>query len=182
MLWRQTSRALLPPPPRAFRSFGSQSAILAPARVERPDCIDIGADVIVQENSWLCVQQHDGLPAPSLRIGNGCRLSRFVKIVSVGQVVLHEGVLLGERSYISDVTLQPHISGGRPDVSRPSPVTIGQHAVIGAGAVIKPGVTVGRHAFVAAAAVVSTDVPDFAMAAGNPARVTVSFHPESTPG
>lgn len=36
---------------------------------------------------------------------------------------------------------------------------------------ILPGVCVGRHAIVGAGAVVTKDVPDYAVAVGNPARV-----------
>ncbi|MDE6259831.1 MAG: galactoside O-acetyltransferase [Oscillospiraceae bacterium] len=52
------------------------------------------------------------------------------------------------------------------------PIRIKQGAWIGAGATILPGVTVGRYAVVGAASVVTHDVPDFAVAVGNPARVT----------
>ena len=45
------------------------------------------------------------------------------------------------------------------------------YAWIGAGATILPGVRVGRHAVVGAASVVTRDVPDYAVAVGNPARV-----------
>jgi sugar O-acyltransferase (sialic acid O-acetyltransferase NeuD family) len=48
---------------------------------------------------------------------------------------------------------------------------IGRGAFIGAGAVIGPNVTVGANAVLAAGAVVTKDVPDQALAAGNPARV-----------
>jgi acetyltransferase-like isoleucine patch superfamily enzyme len=44
-------------------------------------------------------------------------------------------------------------------------------ASIGAGAVILPGITVGEQAMVGAGAVVTRDVPPRAVVAGNPARV-----------
>ena len=50
-------------------------------------------------------------------------------------------------------------------------ITIGDHAWIGAGATILPGVRVGHHAVVGAASVVTKDVPDCAVAVGNPAKV-----------
>ena len=51
------------------------------------------------------------------------------------------------------------------------PVLIKESAWIGAGATILPGVCVGRHAVVGAGSVVTKDVPDYAVAVGNPARV-----------
>ena len=44
-------------------------------------------------------------------------------------------------------------------------------AWIGAGSTILPGVSIGEHAIVGAASVVTHDVPDFAVAVGNPAKV-----------
>ena len=50
------------------------------------------------------------------------------------------------------------------------PVRIGAWADIGTNATILPGVTVGRGAIVGAGAVVTSDVADFAVVAGVPAR------------
>lgn len=49
-------------------------------------------------------------------------------------------------------------------------VTVREGASIGARAVCVAPVTIGRWAMVAAGAVVTTDVPDFALVAGVPAR------------
>lgn len=51
------------------------------------------------------------------------------------------------------------------------PVIVRRKAWIGAGAMILPGVTVGENAIVAAGAVVTKDVPDNAVVAGVPAKV-----------
>ncbi len=58
----------------------------------------------------------------------------------------------------------------------PRPVHIRKNAWIGAGAIILPGVTVGENAIVAAGAVVSKDVPDNTVVAGIPARVIKMIH------
>jgi len=42
---------------------------------------------------------------------------------------------------------------------------------IGAGTVLCPGVKIGRNALVGAGSVVTKDIPEDAVAAGNPARV-----------
>ena len=51
------------------------------------------------------------------------------------------------------------------------PVLIRKGAWIGAGVTILPGVCIGKHAIVGAASVVTKDVPDYAVAVGNPAKV-----------
>lgn len=51
------------------------------------------------------------------------------------------------------------------------PILIKRGASIGSGAVIMCGVTVGEKAIVGAGSVVTHDVPDFAIAAGVPAKV-----------
>jgi bifunctional N-acetylglucosamine-1-phosphate-uridyltransferase/glucosamine-1-phosphate-acetyltransferase GlmU-like protein len=54
---------------------------------------------------------------------------------------------------------------------RTAPVTIGAYAWICTGALVLPGITVGERAVVAAGAVVTRDVAPGAIVAGNPARV-----------
>jgi acetyltransferase-like isoleucine patch superfamily enzyme len=51
------------------------------------------------------------------------------------------------------------------------PVVIGYGADIGTNATVLPGVRVGAHAIIGAGAVVTADIPDYAIAAGVPARV-----------
>lgn len=52
-----------------------------------------------------------------------------------------------------------------------NPVTIEDDVWIGANAVILPGVTIGNHSVVAAGAVVTKDVPPHSLVAGVPAKV-----------
>ena len=51
------------------------------------------------------------------------------------------------------------------------PILIKEGAWIGAGVSIMPGICIGKHSIVGAASVVTHDVPDYAVAVGNPARV-----------
>jgi maltose O-acetyltransferase len=50
-------------------------------------------------------------------------------------------------------------------------VIIGDHVWIGFRAIVLPGITIGEGAVVGAGSVVCRDVPPFAIAAGNPAKV-----------
>lgn len=51
------------------------------------------------------------------------------------------------------------------------PVKIGNDVWIGANVVILPGVTIGNHVVLAAGAIVTKDIPDYAIVAGVPAKI-----------
>ncbi|WP_162602413.1 sugar O-acetyltransferase [Nocardioides daejeonensis] len=51
------------------------------------------------------------------------------------------------------------------------PITIGENVWIGGNATVLPGVTIGDHAVVGAGAVVTRDIPARTVVAGTPARV-----------
>jgi maltose O-acetyltransferase len=96
--------------------------------------------------------------------------------------VINYGCLLDGRRYPitigSDVSIGPEVAiltlGHDPRspefADRGGPVTIGDHAWIGFRAIVLPGVSIGEGAVVGAGAVVSRDVPPFTIVAGNPAR------------
>lgn len=63
------------------------------------------------------------------------------------------------------------------------PILIKQGAWIGSGAIVLGGVTVGDHAVVGAGAVVTRDVEPYVVVAGNPAAVAKRIdHPANTTG
>ncbi len=57
------------------------------------------------------------------------------------------------------------------DWRRQQPVEIGHDVWIGHGAIVLPGRRIGTGAVVGAGSVVTKDIPDYAIAVGNPARV-----------
>jgi maltose O-acetyltransferase len=67
--------------------------------------------------------------------------------------------------------LVPDPQRGQRYLTRALPVTIGDDAWIGGGAILLPGVNIGRGAVIGAGAVVTKNVPDHALALGNPCRV-----------
>lgn len=171
-LLRQTTNALLPPPPSAWAAYGAGTVVIPPARIETPECIALGALVILHEHAWLCVQRRAELPPPSLRIGDRSSLNRFLKIVCLGTVEIGEDVLLGDRVYISDVEFLPWSGEDRTHpLTEPKPVVIGDRVHVGIGVVVKPGVTIGADAFLGAGAVIRDDVPPGGLVVGDPARL-----------
>ncbi|WP_272727707.1 CatB-related O-acetyltransferase [Cellulomonas fimi] len=103
--------------------------------------------------------------------------------VSVGPGVRR----FGAAHPLDDLTLHPYfynpalgLVGAERDVER-TPCVIGDDVWIGAGAVILPGCRrIGRGAVVGAGAVLTRDVPDYAVAVGNPARVIRTRLDETT--
>nr|WP_214041532.1 hypothetical protein [Methanoculleus sp.] len=56
-------------------------------------------------------------------------------------------------------------------------VCIHHDAWVGAGVIILPGVTVGEHSIVGAGAVVTKDIPPYTVVAGVPAKVIKKLQP-----
>lgn len=108
-----------------------------------------------------------GAALDMLKIGKGVFVNANLLAMARG------GITIGDHARIA-ANVQLISNNHDPydlDVLTCKPVEIGDHAWIGAGATILPGVRVGRHAVVGAASVVTRDVPDYAVAVGNPARV-----------
>lgn len=117
---------------------------------------------------------------PKAKIGDGCKVHSHVWIgedVRIGDYVkvqafafVPSGVTIGSFSFIgprvtftNDKHPPSHGKAWSRTVVRP-------FAVIGAGAVILPGITIGRKAVVGAGAVVTKDVKAGTTVIGNPAR------------
>lgn len=56
-------------------------------------------------------------------------------------------------------------------ITRWKPIAIGDMVWIGGGVIVLPGVTIGDNAIISAGAVVTHDVPENTVVAGNPAKV-----------
>jgi len=104
-------------------------------------------------------------------VGNDVRIGNHVKIqnnVSVyDAVTLEDEVFCGPSMVFTNV-YNPRAAVARKDEYRRTRVKRG--ATLGANCTLVCGVTVGQHAFIGAGAVVNRDVPDFALMLGVPAR------------
>ena len=105
-------------------------------------------------------------------VGRSCKISSH-SFVCEG-VTLEDEVFVGHGvMFINDRYPQATIEG-RLQTERDwkvIPVRVKQGASLGSGAVIMCGVTIGRHALVGAGAVVTHDVPDYGVVTGVPARL-----------
>lgn len=86
-----------------------------------------------------------------------------------GGITIGDGTQIGQNVVLC--TLNHGIPPEERHITYPSPIVIGENVWIGASATIIPGVTVGDNAIIAAGAVVTKDVPANAIVAGVPAHV-----------
>ena len=121
---------------------------------------------------------------PGAVIGDECNICDHVFIendVVVGnRVTIKSGVQLWDGITVEDdVFIGPNAtftndpfprSKQRPEKFARTVIRHG--ASVGANATILPGLTVGQHAMIGAGAVVTRDVPPHAIVAGNPAQIT----------
>lgn len=167
--------------------MGRGSVIMLPRRVQGPQHVHLGDDVIVQPHGWIAAITSYGEQRwePELHIGSRCRIGRHVVITSIERVSIGEGCLLSEQVFISD-----HTHGARPGPIPPSrqpllargPVHIGRHCFIGIRACIMGGVTLGDYCVVGANAVVTHSFPAGSVLAGAPARLVRSVALPGNPG
>lgn len=103
--------------------------------------------------------------ANNVRIGNGVRIQNNVSVYE--GVEIEDNVFCGPSCVFTNVTTpRAHF----PVHGRYSHTLIKKGASLGANCTVVCGHVIGRSALVAAGAVVTSDVPDFALVAGVPAR------------
>jgi len=107
------------------------------------------------------------------KVGNRCKISSHTFICE--GVLLEDEVFVGHNvTFINDRF--PRATNGNGALQSEAdwkcvPTRVKRGASIGSGATLLCGVTVGERALIGAGSVVTRDVPDFAVVAGNPARV-----------
>ncbi len=119
----------------------------------------------------------------SARIGKGCILGQNVFVgegVTIGDSVkiqnnvsVYTGVELEDDVFCGPSCVFTNVINPRSQIVRHSHyqrTLVRRGATIGANATIVCGITIGRYAFIGAGAVVRTDVPDYALMVGVPAK------------
>ena len=109
-----------------------------------------------------------------VHIGNNVFINSNLLLMARGSITIKDDVQIAANVQILSNNHDPY----ERQVLLCKPVVIEKGAWIGAGATLLPGIRVGNHAIVGAASVVTKDVPDYAVVAGNPARIVKTLDPE----
>lgn len=135
---------------------------------------------MINKFCWLQTQSAT-VAVPELSIGSGCIIGNFNHITCVGRVQIEEKVLTADRVFISDHghqfcdPLVPIVDQG---------VLVGKPVVIGRGSWLGENVSIissqiGRNCVIGANSVVLSDIPDYSVAVGAPAKVVRRFNPDT---
>ena len=150
-----------------YQERGRGSKIYWSVRMDTPPyrLFSLGQNSVVE--SYSCINNAVG----DVIIGDHTRIgihNTIIGPVTIGSHVnLAQGITVTALNHnFSDTTKRIDEQG----IST-NPVTIEDDVWIGANAVILPGVTMGQHAVVAAGAVVTADVPANTVVGGVPARI-----------
>ncbi len=105
----------------------------------------------------------------NIHVEKGVFINAGVSMQDQGGIYIGEGTLIGHRVVLATLNhvMEPE---HRHDLIA-KPIHIGKNVWIGSNATILPGVTIGDNAVVAAGAVVREDVPENTVVGGVPARV-----------
>lgn len=122
------------------------------------------AEAVVGKN---CVLGQNVMVANRVTIGDNVKIQNNVSVYE--GVTCEDNVFLGPSVVFTNV-INPRAFIERKHEFRPTLVKKG--ASIGANATIVCGHTIGQYALVGAGAVVTHDIPDYALVTGNPARQT----------
>ena len=121
-------------------NIGENSRVMPPVTVVRGNKVRIGKNVVVMNNSLF-------MAAGGINIEDDVIVAANAQLISNNHDFYDHAVLTCK------------------------PVHLKHNCWIGAGATILPGVTIGENAVVAAGAVVTKDVEDNTIVGGNPAKI-----------
>ena len=120
------------------------------------------SQAVVGEN---CVIGQNVMIANRVTLGNNVKVQNNVSV--------YEGVTCEDDVFLGPSMVFTNVINPRAFIERKlefKQTLVRRGATIGANATILCGHTIGRYAMVGAGAVVTSDVPDYALVVGNPAR------------
>ncbi len=168
-----TSKLLWTPMLRARCEYAGKSLYCTnPPSIKSHARIRIGDHCTFSSFRVISGRFHD---EPELTIGDYADFAFEGLFVVNKRITIGSHVQIAPRVVIADsdghpLDLERRMQNAALNDSEMAPVTIGDHVWIGRGAQIMKGVTIGRGSVVGAGSVVVTDVPEGAIAMGNPAR------------
>ncbi|NCD72083.1 sugar O-acetyltransferase [Mucilaginibacter agri] len=109
----------------------------------------------------------------NINIGKNVFVNHGCTFMDRGGIILEDNVLIGPK--VNLITTNHPLNPAERRATVSYPIVIKKGAWVGAAATVLPGVTVGENAVIAAGAVVTKDVPDNTVVGGIPAQIIKSI-------
>lgn len=159
-----------------FKTIGKNSLIIKPMKLDNPIHIDIGENVIINKLSWLFCTNSDSTDSKII-IEDGTQIGHFAHIVAMNKIHIGKNVLIADKVYISDNNhnyQDINIPIMNQDLTFKGSVDIGEGAWIGENVSII-GAKIGKNSIIGSNSVVLSDIDDYSIAVGCPAKVIKKF-------
>lgn len=158
----------------AFGAFGKHN-YLFDLKLLNPPNIFLGS------NLWISKTRLASSKGGKLIIGNHVAIGRFSQIYALQSIIIEDGVLMAENTFISDNT-HTFTDITTPvrdqDIKPLGNVVIGSGTWIGRNVVVN-GCKIGRNCIIGAYTFLKKDIPDYCVVVGNPARIVKRYNPQS---
>jgi acetyltransferase-like isoleucine patch superfamily enzyme len=155
--------------PEQLRRCGDNVIFEEGVLVFHPENVVIGSNVYVGHGTIL-----KGYHGNLMEIGSDTWIGQGCFFHSAGGLRIGSQVGFGPFVRILTSTHRDHGRSGPPILASEiefAPVVIEDECHIGLGAILLPGVTIGRGTQIGAGSVVTSDLPEFCVAAGSPAKI-----------
>ncbi|ERK29340.1 sugar O-acetyltransferase [Clostridium intestinale] len=107
----------------------------------------------------------------NIEVGNNFFVNYNCVILDVGKVIIGDNVMFAPNVSIYTAGHPVHPESRNSGYEYGIEVIIGDNVWIGGNVVINPGIKIGNNVVIGAGSVVTKDIPDNAIAVGNPCRV-----------
>lgn len=164
---------------RKFAHLPWSSFINNPLSLEGLEFVVLGERTFIHSFAWIgCYRIKSSINEPRLEIRNDVGIGNFCHISCVSEILIEDSVLIAEKVTIADSThcyldINTPIKDQNYDVLRP--VRIGRGSWIGDNCCIL-GASIGKHCVIGAGSTVTRNIPDYSVAAGNPARIIKRYN------
>lgn len=154
-----------------FKKIGKNVMISDKASIYSPHLIEIGDNVRIDD---FCVLS----PGKSLKIGSFVHIACFCSLIGKEEIVMEDFSGLSSRvaiysssdDYSGSFLTNPTVDSTYTNVYS-SPVILKKHVIVGAGAVILPGVTINEGSAIGSMSLITKEVPAWEIWGGSPAKM-----------
>lgn len=160
-----------------FASCGKGSQIFNPRIISHPHQIRIGNNVTVLDRARFSIYAKEEQEI-CITIADNCYIGFDFSILARDPITIQKNVLIASNVII---TSENHGIDPESDIPYMSQELTGQGVCIGEGSwigekvCILPGVTIGKKCVIGAGSIVTKNIPDYCIAAGNPAKVIKKY-------